>query len=150
MISKPHFHSLTTHSSETEQQPPQQQTVPLPVLSTTPQPVTPPSLKLPFKRKFSRIIAIMIVLALVIALFFIWHSPASTTSPPAITQQNFSGTSPNNDNSTGSPLTTNGEIHVYVVGAIKHPGVYTLPSGARVYQLLQAAGGALQNANYVG
>ncbi len=149
MISKPHFRNFTTHSSETEQQPPPQQTVPEPILSTTPEPVTPPSLKLPFKRKFSRIIAIIIVLALVIALVYIWHSPASTTSPPVITQQNFSGTSPTNNNSTGSPLTTNGDIHVYVVGAIKHPGVYTLPSGARVYQLLQAAGGALPDANLV-
>lgn len=149
MTSKPHVRSFSTHSSETEQQLSQQQTVPVPVLSTTTGPVTPPSVKLPFKRKFSRIIAIIIVLALVIAFFFIWHSPASTTSPPVITQQNFSGTSPNNNNSTGSSLSTNGEIHVYVVGAIKHPGVYTLPSGARVYQLLQAAGGALPNANLV-
>ncbi len=67
MISKPHYRNFTTHSSETEQQPPQQQTVPEPILSTTPEPVTPPSLKLPFKRKFSRIITIINVLALVIA-----------------------------------------------------------------------------------
>jgi len=35
------------------------------------------------------------------------------------------------------------------VGAVKHPGVYTLPVDARVYQLLQAAGGPLPNANLV-
>ena len=40
-------------------------------------------------------------------------------------------------------------IQVYVVGAVKHPGVYTLPAGARVYQLLQAAGGPLPKANLV-
>src|SRR5260370_16677850 len=115
MITKPHFRNFTTHSSETEQQPPPQQTVPEPILSTTPEPVTPPSLKLPFKRKFSRIIAIIIVLALVIALVYICHSPPSPTSPPSITHQNFSATSPTNNNSTGSPLTPNGDIHVYVV-----------------------------------
>jgi competence protein ComEA len=36
-----------------------------------------------------------------------------------------------------------------VVGAVKHPGVYTLPADARVYQLLQAAAGPLPNANLV-
>src|SRR5262245_3160972 len=34
-------------------------------------------------------------------------------------------------------------------GAVQHPGVYTLSSDARVYQLLQAAGGPLPNANLV-
>ena len=40
-------------------------------------------------------------------------------------------------------------MQVYVVGAVKHPGVYTLAAGARVYQLVQAAGGPLPNANLV-
>jgi competence protein ComEA len=40
-------------------------------------------------------------------------------------------------------------IQVYVVGAIQHPGVYTLPMGARVYQLVQAAGGTLPGADLV-
>ncbi len=149
MTPKQASRDFTTHSAEAQQQLSQQQTVPVPILSTTPEPVTPPSLKLPLKRKFSRIIAITIILALAIALFFIWHSPTSTASPPVITQQNFSGTSPNRNNNTGNPLTTSGDIHVYVVGAVKHPGVYTLPAGARVYQLLQAAGGALPDANLV-
>jgi len=84
-----------------------------------------------------------------VALFFIWHPPTSTPSAPGITQQNFSGTSSNTASSTGDSTSTSGDIHVYVVGAVKHPGVYTLPAGARVYQLLQAAGGALSNANLV-
>ena len=32
---------------------------------------------------------------------------------------------------------------------MKHPGVFTLPADARVYQLLQAAGGPLPKANLV-
>lgn len=36
---------------------------------------------------------------------------------------------------------------MYIVGAIQHPGVYTLDSQARVYQLLQKAGGSLPSAN---
>jgi competence protein ComEA len=38
---------------------------------------------------------------------------------------------------------------VYVTGSVKHPGVYTLSAGARVYQLLQVAGGALPQADLV-
>ncbi len=109
---------------------------------------TPPS-KNPLKRKLTRIVAIIIILAIGIALYFIWHTPASTNSSPAITQQNFSGTSSNSNVNTGSPLTANGNLHVYVVGAIKHPGVYILPTGARVYLLLQDAGGPLPNADLV-
>jgi competence protein ComEA len=152
MTQTPQFQSFTTQPLETQalQQPSQQPTAPEPDLSVPPEPntITPPLIN-PLKRKITRIIAIVIILALAVALYFIWHTPASTSPPPVITQQNYSGTSSNSGSSTGSSLTTNGDIHVYVVGSVKHPGVYMLPAGARVYQLLQAAGGALPNANLV-
>ncbi len=145
------FSDFTAQSPPVQQQPiSQQQTAPQPTVSAAPEPVPAGSLlKLPLQRKFTRIIAIIITLALAVALYLIWHTPAPTTSLPGITQQNLSGTSSNSGGSTGSSTTTGADIHVYVVGAVKHPGVYTLPSGARVYQLLQAAGGALPNANLV-
>jgi len=153
MTQTPQSHTLTTQPLEeqAQQQPVnQEQTAPQPAVNGAPEAVAAGSLlKLPLKRKSTRIIAIIITLALAVALYFIWHTPASTTSLPSITQQNFSGTSPISGASTGSSTTTGGDIHVYVVGAVKHPGVYTLPSGARVYQLLQAAGGALPDANLV-
>jgi competence protein ComEA len=153
MTQTPHSDSFTTQPLEAQAQQQatsQQRTAPQPAISAPPEPVTVGSLlKLPLKRKSTRIIAIIITLALVVALYLIWHTPASTTSLPGITQHNFSGTSSNSSGSTGSSTTTGADIHVYVVGAIKHPGVYSLPSGARVYQLLQAAGGALPNANLV-
>ena len=152
MTQTPQFHNFTTQPLEAlaQQQPPPPQTAPEPDLSATPEtnPAAPPSKNL-LKRKFTRIIAIFIILALGITLYFIWRTPASTNPAPVITQQNFSGTSSNSSGSTISSPTTNGDIHVYVVGAIKHPGVYILPTGARVYLLLQAAGGALPNANLV-
>src|SRR5258708_29684804 len=152
---EPASHSFVAQSPQAEQQLPlsQQQTLSLPAVSAPlepPEPGTPaPRTKLPLKRKLTRIIAIAVVLGLAIALFFIWHPPTSTPSAPGITQQNFSGTSSNTASSTGDSTSTSADIHVYVVGAVKHPGVYTLPVGARVYQLLQAAGGALSNANLV-
>ncbi|NLZ38542.1 MAG: hypothetical protein GX893_02900 [Firmicutes bacterium] len=36
---------------------------------------------------------------------------------------------------------TKKEIIVHVAGAVKNPGVYTLPEGARVFMALEAAGG---------
>ena len=41
------------------------------------------------------------------------------------------------------------EIQAYIVGAIAHPGVYPLHNGDRVDKLVQAAGGALPNADLV-
>ena len=148
------FHSFTTQPLEVEQQPPQQQ--PLPDFSAISDeladdgaPAVPP--KPPFKRILTRIIAIALALALAIALYLIWHSSASTSTgiSPGITQQNFGGTSANTASSTANSSTSSGDIQVYVVGAVRHPGVYTLPASARVYQLLQAAGGPLPDANLV-
>lgn len=38
-------------------------------------------------------------------------------------------------------------IVVHVAGAVKIPGVYTLPEGARVFEAVEAAGGALPDAD---
>ncbi|MGQ9780309.1 MAG: helix-hairpin-helix domain-containing protein, partial [Bacillota bacterium] len=39
------------------------------------------------------------------------------------------------------------ELVVHVCGAVKSPGVYRLPAGARVYEAVAAAGGALPEAD---
>ena len=39
------------------------------------------------------------------------------------------------------------EIMVHVAGAVRSPGVYTLAEGARVFEAIAAAGGALLNAD---
>ncbi len=98
------------------------------------------------KQWFTRIVAITLTLLLAGAIFVIWFAAptASPSSLPAnITQQSFGSSSP------GTATAAGGALHVYVIGSIKHPGVYTLPAGARVYQLLQAAGGALPQADLV-
>ena len=90
----------------------------------------------------------MITLLLAGALFVTWfvEPPASSSSTPvSISQQSFGSSGQN----TGTSTSSGGELHVYVAGSIKHPGVYILPAGARVYQLLQAAGGASPQADLV-
>jgi hypothetical protein len=68
----PQFHNFTTQPLEAlaQQQPSQQQTAPESDLSATPEtnPAAPPSIN-PLKRKFTRTIAIIIILALGITLY---------------------------------------------------------------------------------
>jgi competence protein ComEA len=100
-------------------------------------------------KRLSRFAAPVIALLLMGAIAYVWFAPtsASTSSPPlsGISQQSFGNTSSGSSDTSGG----GGDLHVYVVGAVKHPGVYELPAGARVYQLIVAAGGALPNANLV-
>lgn len=39
------------------------------------------------------------------------------------------------------------EVVVYICGAVASPGVYTLPDGSRMYELIEAAGGLLEDAD---
>jgi len=118
---------------------------------------TQPESALPQKKlPVTRIFAVVLVLALIIGLYFIWSPVPTNTTVPPVTQQNFGpsattteATTSNADANTDHPATSAGSIQVYIVGAVKRPGVYMLPTNARVYQLLQAAGGPLPNANLV-
>src|SRR5947209_5751530 len=138
----------------------QQQTIPDAAIPTAPdqtspsnfslsdEQATPPPLEVKKKARL-RLIAIVIALALALALYFVWHTSSSTASPSVTTQQNFGSVSSPTSSNGSTSTSTSGEIQVYIVGAVKHPGVYSLPADARVYQLLQAAGGPLPKANLV-
>ncbi len=136
----------------------QQETQPLPVIPPDFAPVLDPMaeekplplIRLhPLLRKWlARIIASVLTLLLTGAVIVVWFvaPPASSSSLLSnISQQSFGSSSQN----AGTSTPTGGALHVYVTGSVKHPGVYTLPAGARVYQLLQAAGGALPQADLV-
>ncbi len=51
-----------------------------------------------------------------------------------------------NSQSTQAEETDDGGIFVYITGAVKHPGVYEVRSGARLYEVLDMAGGMTQDA----
>lgn len=126
-----------------------QETQPLPIVTPPAAPFIekPPPL-IPHislsRGRLTRIVAAVITLLLGGAIYFTWFAtPSSSPSQPGISQQAFGSSNQNTATATG------GDLHVYVVGAVRHPGVYVLPAGARVYQLVQAAGGALPQANLV-
>src|SRR6266516_1488183 len=127
---------------------------PLPIMSAELAGPMPPPVST-IKQRLKLFIPIVLILALMIIIYFVWNAstpPASTSPSPisGITPQNF-GNNPVSkaSNSSATPSSDNGNIQVYIVGAVKKPGVYTLPTGARVYALLQAAGGPLHKANLV-
>ena len=133
----------------------QQQTMPSPAVSFPPAPPITPTADflLPAKstrmKQFKQIIPFGIAFILVLAIIGIWFTSPGTAASvvsPGVTQQNF-GTSATTTNTTSS--TSSGSIRVYIVGAVKHPGVYTLTINARVYDLLQAAGGPQAKADLV-
>ena len=113
MSQTPQFNNFTTQPLDAlaQQQPSQGQITPETEFGDTPESFTPisPS-RFPNKKKLTRIVAVIITLALCIAIYLIWHTPASTNSSPAITQQNFSGTSSNSSVNTSSPLTSSGSL----------------------------------------
>src|ERR1700704_7065135 len=77
----------------------QQQTMPIPAI---PEPLIPPidtsspSMVSTSKRNFKRILPIVIALALVIVIYFVWNpptTPAPLSTGSSVTQQNFGNSS---------------------------------------------------------
>ncbi len=105
------------------------------------------------KQRILRVVAAVLVGILAVSMYLIWHaSSPSTTTPVSTTQQHFTlapTTSTLKAEATVSSVAPTGKIQVYIVGAVKKPGVYTLETNARVYELLQVAGGSLPEANLV-
>ncbi len=73
-------------------------------------------------------------------------SPAAdATVPPALVAQ--SGSASAQGAPSPAPAATPTVLAVYVCGAVKKPGVYHLPQGARVLDALSSAGGAAAEAD---
>jgi len=125
--------------------------LPITPLPTLPVPLDEPLLEMgperKQKRSFTKLFALVLVIGLAVALYFIWQS--SPTSLSASTTGIQNSTISSGSNTGGNTNSTTGDIQVYVLGAVKTPGVYTLSSTARVVDLIKAAGGPLPKANLV-
>ncbi|MBA2393611.1 MAG: helix-hairpin-helix domain-containing protein [Ktedonobacteraceae bacterium] len=105
------------------------------------------------KLQIRKAIGVLLVCMLVGTVYVIWRgAPSPTATAINTTQQHFSLASTPSSFTTGatvSPGASGGKIQVYIVGAVNKPGIYTLEGNARIYELLQAAGGPLPHANLV-
>ena len=90
-------------------------------------------------RRIDTGMVVALVAALVVGGLLVWgRKPAAAIAPPA--------TAPAPAASVGaSPTAT--EVYVHVAGAVRRPGLYALPSGGRVADAIEVAGGATQRAD---
>lgn len=93
---------------------------------------------LTLSRREQMIVLVFSVVLLAMGGFF-WHQLNRYAPPPPTAVQGEGDEPP--------PAEQGVEIVVHVAGAVKHPNVYRLPKGARVFEAVEAAGGALDNAD---
>ncbi|WP_416403143.1 helix-hairpin-helix domain-containing protein [Arthrobacter sp. LFS091] len=79
-----------------------------------------------------------------------WMSPAAAPTFVPLSPSSSSGSSPVPTAAAGLDGDASGTVLVHVAGAVKAPGVVSLPEGSRVFQAIEAAGGASPNANLGG
>ncbi len=94
-----------------------------------------------FDRTHLRPLALLLILAVVASLWLFWHSRVRETQVadprPTISEQMPT------DLAQPEGTQAQSDVVVDVGGRVKHPGVYTLPTGSRAIDALTAAGGAL-------
>src|SRR5579875_3229240 len=67
--------------------------------------------------------------------------PYTSAAPPTITD------TPQTPSNPPAAAASSNLIYVHVPGAVKHPSVYKLDAGTRVFEAVRAAGGALPTAD---
>lgn len=120
-------------------------------LDPPPEPLSlrPPS---PLRERLRRAIAAPVLagaavflIALIVAVAIVWSRPHHAEAVQPSPEPAAAALVPTR--STQSPEKPEGSAgHVHVVGAVKNPGVFRMPAGARVEAALEAAGGPLDSA----
>ena len=108
-----------------------------------------------FRRSHLAVVAVLLAVGLLLAGWStlrarpvaIAGTPAGVTSPSARVSSTTAPSTPGAGRTPGAaPATPVAEILVHVLGAVKEPGVVTLPARARVRDALAAAGGLRHDA----
>ncbi|SDW50158.1 competence protein ComEA [Arthrobacter sp. yr096] len=100
---------------------------------------------------------VAVVVAMVgagIMAWHVWHSAAEQPTSEPLSRSTSSSPGPPDQSSSPQPVATDAEastkLLVHVAGAVQKPGVVSLPPGSRVFQAIDAAGGATTNAELGG
>ncbi|GAA4625916.1 hypothetical protein GCM10023196_032020 [Actinoallomurus vinaceus] len=102
-----------------------------------------------------RVLAVVgLVAALVAGAYLWWSRPEPRPAPPVVVSPaahraapvDASAPSPAMPTTTAAPVSSPSPVLVDVAGKVRHPGVVSLPAGARVIDAIKAAGGPLPGA----
>lgn len=99
--------------------------------------------------KLTKFEIIIIILILGLGALFLTRDSLSFDDVPKIEslRKNNDYNENKNDASDGSDDFNNSEIEVHIDGRIKNPGVYKIKNGTRLQDLIEEAGGFLDDAN---
>lgn len=84
------------------------------------------------------LVAAAVVVAATVAAV-LWWWPDDASAPPARVEDELPLAAP--------PTVAPAEVHVHAAGAVVRPGLYRMPAGARIADVIDAAGGARADAD---
>lgn len=92
--------------------------------------------------------ALLIVIGVVVALTIgVAATTLRSSNPPDVALSLPRADTATESTTLASPTTSIGPLHVHAAGAVARPGVVQVPSGARVVDVIAAAGGAASDAD---
>jgi competence protein ComEA len=99
-----------------------------------------------------RVAAFLVIVGVGIIAWHLWQSAVGQSTSEPLTPSLSSGPAlPGSPQSPQAEATdASGSVVVHVAGAVQKPGIVSLPQGSRVFQAIEAAGGAASNAELNG